>query len=182
MLHVDSSLKQLVQKQLEERAARSGSSGRPITTVKGTALFDLQFRAEVEGHSFIADERSGGHDAGPAPLRYFVAGIMFCHQVWTVKTAALMDFDLESLGGEISIYSGGGDSSPGETGLAWISYTVSIDSKLSDDDVRTVVEQATSCTAFQIVANGTRIELTLKHNGKKILERVYSGSASAVMR
>jgi uncharacterized OsmC-like protein len=68
------------------------------------ALHGLQFRATVEGHSFIADEgdEAGGHDAGPAPLRYFLAGIMMCHQVWCVKSAALFDIQLNRLEGEIS--------------------------------------------------------------------------------
>src|SRR5712692_8747119 len=98
MVYVDPGLKQIVQHQLAERGARpAGQAERPITTVKGQALFDLQFRATVEGHSFISDEREsgGGHDAGPAPLRYFLAGIMLCHQVWVVKSAALLDLKLD---------------------------------------------------------------------------------------
>jgi uncharacterized OsmC-like protein len=48
----------------------------------------------VEGHNFISDEgeEAGGHDAGPAPLRYFLGGIMMCHQVWCVKSAAVAEY------------------------------------------------------------------------------------------
>src|SRR6266540_1495510 len=130
MLHVDSGLKAIVHKQLEERGSRpAGESQRPVTTVKGTALHDLQFRAQVEGHSFISDEREngGGNDAGPAPLRYFLAGIMLCHHVWVVKSSAIADVKLDKLEGEISGYNG-----PPGTGMNRITYTVFVDSSHSD--------------------------------------------------
>lgn len=128
MLYVDPHLKEVVRKQLEERSDRVGPAKRPLTTVKGTALLDLQFRAQVEGHSFISDERqsAGRHDAGPAPMRYFVAGLMLCHKVWVVKTAALMDLQLERLEGEISWYA--------DEPIPRIVYTVTIDSANSDAD------------------------------------------------
>jgi uncharacterized OsmC-like protein len=168
MLYVDPSLKALVYAQLEERGARSGPAERPVTTVKSTALHDLQFRAQVEGHEFISDERNGGHDAGPAPLRYFLGGLMMCHQVWTVKSAALLDLQLDRFEGEISGY-----NDPGG-GFARIAYTVSIDSAHADGQVREVVDQATKrCGVFVTVVRGTRIELTLKHNDKTIWEHAY---------
>lgn len=160
-------LKGIFQRQLKERAGRTGPAERPVTTVKGTALFDLQFRGEVEGHSFISDEResSGGHDGGPAPMRYFVASVMFCHKVWTVKNAALMDLQLDRLDGEISWYS--------DVPTPRIVYKVFIDSDNSDEDIRTIVEGgATQCNAFKTVEKGTRIELTVEHNGNIILEQV----------
>src|SRR5262245_17087923 len=107
MFTISPHLKRLFEKQLEERSARTpGRAAKAGTTVKGTALIDLQFRGEVEGHSFISDEResSGGHDAGPAPMRYFIASVMFCHKVWTIKKAALMSLTLKRLDGEISWY------------------------------------------------------------------------------
>src|SRR3990172_13061656 len=110
MLSINPSLKQIVQHQLEERGARSPEKPpRPVTTVKSKALHDLQFRATVEGHSFISDEResSGGCDAGPAPLRYFLAGVMMCHQVWCVKSAVLVDVRLDRLRGGVSGFLGG---------------------------------------------------------------------------
>ena len=173
MVYVNPGLKQIVQKQLEERGARSnGVPERPVTTVKGTALFDLQFRAQVEGHSFISDEREngGGHDAGPAPLRYFLAGIMLCHKVWTIKSAALADISIDNLEGEISGYNG-----PPGTGMAKITYTVFVDSTASDDQIREAVDRATErCAAFATVQKATPIELTLKHNGKTIMEKTYT--------
>ncbi|MDH3239453.1 MAG: hypothetical protein OEO83_02185 [Alphaproteobacteria bacterium] len=104
MYTISPHLKGIFERQLKERAGRTGPAKRATTTVKGTALFDLQFRGEVEGHSFISDEResSGGHDAGPAPMRYFIAAVMFCHKVWTVKKAGLMGLAFDRLDGEIS--------------------------------------------------------------------------------
>ncbi|MCZ6636983.1 MAG: OsmC family protein [Alphaproteobacteria bacterium] len=166
MYSISPHLKGLFERQAAERAGRTGPAERPVTTVKGTALFDLQFRGEVEGHSFISDEResSGGHDAGPAPMRYFIAAVMFCHKVWTVKKAALMDLHLDRLDGEISWYN--------DVPTPRIVYKVFIDSDNSDDDIRTIVEEgARRCNAFKTVEKATRIELTVEHNGKTILEQ-----------
>src|SRR5678815_4245703 len=130
MVTIDPKLKQIVQNQLEERAARDPNRPeRPITTVKVKALQNLQFRATVEGHSFILDEResSGGNDAGPAPLRYYAAGIMGSDHVWIVKTAALRDLELNRLEGEFVLYGGK------------VGYTVFIDSPHSDEQVQDLI-------------------------------------------
>src|ERR1700752_1607918 len=138
MLWIDPHMKQLVQRQLEERSQRAPGPERPVTTVKSKALHDLQFRASVEGHVFISDEResAGGSDAGPAPLRYFLAGIMMCHQVWCVKSAAVTDVQLDNLQGEISGFVEAGGSEGGEEkdrGFDLIKYTVTIQSPNSAD-------------------------------------------------
>ncbi len=171
MYTISPHLKGIFERQLEERAGRTGPAKRATTTVKGTALFDLQFRGEVEGHSFISDEResSGGHDAGPAPMRYFIAAVMFCHKVWTVKKAALMDLKFDRLDGEISWFN--------DVPTPRIVYKVFVDSANSDDDVRTCIEEgAARCNAFKTVAKGARIELTATHNGNTILEKTYGAA------
>ena len=168
MLYIDPHLKEVVRKQLEERSDRVGPAKRPLTTVKGTALLDLQFRAQVEGHSFISDERqsAGGHDAGPAPMRYFVSGIMLCHKVWVVKTAALMDLPLERLEGEISWYA--------DEPIPRIVYTVTIDSANSNDDIRTIVQAgAKGCPAFRAMERAARIEVGVVHNGTRIHDQIF---------
>lgn len=179
MLSINPNLKQIVQRQLEERGARSPEKPpRPVTTVKSKALHDLQFRATVEGHSFISDEResSGGSDAGPAPLRYFLAGVMMCHQVWCVKSAVLVDVRLDRLEGEISGYVASGDGAHSRGGFERVTFTVTVDSPNSAAEVQKVVDQASQrCTAFVTLERGARIELTLIHNGKKIHERIYGG-------
>ena len=176
MLSISPSLKQIVQRQLEERGSRKpGETPRPVTTVKSKALHDLQFRATVEGHSFLSDEResSGGSDAGPAPLRYFLAGVMMCHQVWCVKSAALADIRLDRLEGEISGYLAHGDSAR-KGGFDRVTFTVTIDSPSPAEDVKKIVDKASEhCAAFVTLARGARVELTLMHNGKKNDERTY---------
>jgi hypothetical protein len=58
MLSINPGMKQMVQRQLEERGTRTpGKPERPVTTVKSKALHDRQFRSSVEGHIFISDER-----------------------------------------------------------------------------------------------------------------------------
>lgn len=173
MLSISPSLKERVRRQLEERSSKpSEKPTRPVTTVKSKALHDLQFRATVEGHSFVSDEReaAGGCDAGPAPLRYFLAGAMMCHQVWCVKSAALADVRLERLEGEMSGYLASGE-------FDHVTYTVTVDSPNSVEEVRTVVDQATRrCGAFLALERGTRIDVTLLHNGTKTHEHSYGGS------
>jgi uncharacterized OsmC-like protein len=176
MLTINPHLKQLVQRQLKERGTRTPAQAeRPVTTVKSKALHDLQFRASVEGHHFISDEResSGGTDAGPAPLRYFLAGVMMCHQVWCVKNAALGDVRLDNLEGEISGYVARGDS-PRKGGFERATFTVTIESPSSTEDVKKLVARASEqCTAFVTFARAARIDLTLMHNGHKVDERAY---------
>jgi uncharacterized OsmC-like protein len=176
MLFINPELKQIVQRQLEERGARTpGQPERPVTTVKSKALHDLQFRASVEGHHFISDEResSGGTDTGPAPLRYFLAGVMMCHQVWCVKNAALEEVRLDKLEGEISGYVARGDSAR-KGGFERATFTVSIDSPSSTEQVKKIVARASDqCTAFVTFARAARIDLTLMHNGTKVDERSY---------
>ena len=180
MLSINPNLKQLVQRQLEERGSRKpGEAPRPVTTVKSKALHDVQFRATVEGHSFISDEREagGGSDAGPAPLRYFLAGVMMCHQVWTVKSAALADVRLDRLEGEISGYVAHANGTQSRGGFERVTFTVAIDSPSPAEEVKKIVAQASErCAAFVTVGRGSRIELTLMQNGKKIDERTYEGS------
>ncbi|MSQ23835.1 MAG: OsmC family peroxiredoxin [Chloroflexi bacterium] len=179
MLQVSPKVKEVAQRQMVERTTGPAvESPTPVTTVKSTALFDLQFRATVEGHSFISDEAvpMGGHDAGPAPLRYFLAGIMMCHQVWTLKSAVLMGIQIDSMECEIAGYFGpGAPEDPRDAvGFARLTYIVRIDSVASSDQVREAVNQGTyRCPAFGAAKQATRIEVTVEHNGSLIETRTY---------
>src|SRR3954465_1736525 len=168
MFQVEANLKDIATRQLTQRRARKeGEPQRPVTTVNCKALHGLQFRATVEGHSFISDEghEVGGHDAGPAPLRYFLAGIMMCHQVWCVKSAAISDVALNRLEGEISGYveAGGGDAEREvERGFSRITYKVIVDSPAAGAAIGSIVEAATRrCPAFVSAARSIPIELTI---------------------
>lgn len=178
MFKVEANLKEIATRQLAQRSARKeGEPQRPVTTVQCKALHGLQFRATVEGHSFISDEVHGGHDAGPAPLRYFLAGIMMCHQVWCVKSAAVVDIALNRLEGEISGYveAGGGEA---ERGFSRITYKVSIDSPASTDAIQSIVEAATKrCPAFVSASRSIPIEVTILHNEKSLGGKTYDRRA-----
>ena len=169
MYTISPHLKGIYEKQMEERSERKpGPAARPIATVKGNATIDVQFRAQVEGHSFISDEResSGGHDAGPAPMRLFLSGIMFCQQVWMVKKFALMSVSPTKLDGEISWFN--------DIPTPRIVYKIIVDSKTSDDNIKTVVDAGCQgCSAFQVAEKATHIDVTVVHNGKTILEKAY---------
>ena len=180
MFKVEPNLKEIATRQLAQRRARKeGEPQRPVTTVNCKALHGLQFRATVEGHSFISDEggEAGGHDAGPAPLRYFLAGIMMCHQVWCVKSAALDDVELSRLEGEISGYieAGTGDGErETERGFARITYRVTVESPNPPDAIQSIVEAATRrCPAFVSAARSIPIEVTILHNDKNLGLRTY---------
>jgi uncharacterized OsmC-like protein len=133
----------------------------------------------VEGHNFISDEgdEAGGHDAGPAPLRYFLGGIMMCHQVWCVKSAAVADVQLGRLEGEISGYvePGGGDADREvERGFLRITYRVIVESPNPPDAIRSIVDAATRrCPAFVSAARAIPIELTILHNEQDLGAKTY---------
>ena len=180
MFKVEANLKEIATRQLSQRRARKeGEPRRPVTTVHSKALHGLQFRATVEGHSFISDEgdEAGGHDAGPAPLRYFLAGIMMCHQVWCVKSSAVSDVQLDRLEGDISgfVETGGGDADREvERGFDLIKYTVANESPNSADSIQSVVEAATRrCPAFVSASRSIPIELTIVHNQKNFGTKTY---------
>jgi uncharacterized OsmC-like protein len=184
MFKVEPNLKEIATRQLAQRRARKeGEPQRPVTTVNCKALHGLQFRATVEGHSFIADEGDevGGHDAGPAPLRYFLAGIMMCHQVWCVKSAAVADVQLSRLEGEISgfIEAGTGDTEKEvERGFSRITYKVTLDSPNPSEAIQSVVEAATRrCPAFVSAARSIPIEVTILHNEKNLGSKIYDRRA-----
>lgn len=175
MFKVEANLKEIATRQLSQRRARKeGEPRQPVTTVHSKALHGLQFRAKVEGHSFISDEgdEAGGHDAGPAPLRYFLAGIMMCHQVWCVKSAAVADVQLDRLEGEIAgfVEAGGGDTDKEvERGFDLIKYKVTVNSPNQPEAIQSIVEAATRrCPAFVTAARSTPIEVTILHNDKDL--------------
>ena len=176
MFKVEAGLKEAVARQLAQVAAqKEGAPRRPFFTVKSKAMHGLQFRADVEGHSFVSDE--GDAAAGPAPLRYFLASIMMCHQVWCVKSAAVADVQLDGLEGEISGLVEPGGSEGGqekERGFDLVHYTVSIQSPSGGDAVQAIVDAATKrCPAFVSASRAMRIEVTILHNEKNLGMKVY---------
>jgi uncharacterized OsmC-like protein len=180
MFKVEANLKEIASKQLSQRAGRKeGAPRRPVTTVNCKALHGLQFRATVEGHEFISDEGdvAGGHDAGPAPLRYFLGGVMMCHQVWCVKSAAVADVQIDRLEGEISGFvepGGGEDGAEKDRGFDLIKYTVTIKSPNPAGAIQAIVDAATRrCPAFASASRAIPIEVSILHNEQNLGMKVY---------
>jgi uncharacterized OsmC-like protein len=165
MVYIDPGLKRVVENQLAERGSRApGQEERPITTVNMKALHNLQFRATVEGHSFILDEaeHGGGNDAGPAPMRFYAAGIMGADHVWVIKTAALNDLPIDSLEGEFALYG------------SKVQYTLSVESPNTDDQMRQVINDVRKVRgSVATMAGGRKVEFKLRHNGQTIMDVVY---------
>lgn len=176
MLKIDPGVKEELLERIEKRSQEKSPRGG-IIKVKSRVIHHMQMKAEADGFAFISDEGEavGGYGAGPAPLRYFLAGVMMCHQVWCVKAAALLDARLESVEGNI-----GGHLSPDgayskediENFFERISYEVAISSPEEPAKVIAVVEKAgLRCPAFGTVKRAVPIDLKVIHNGKVILER-----------
>jgi uncharacterized OsmC-like protein len=176
MLRIDPGVKEELLERIEQKSHEKDPKGTTIK-VKSRVLHHFQIKAEADGFAFISDEgeRVGGYGTGPAPLRYFLAGVMMCHQVWCVKAAALLDTRLDSVEGEI-----GGHLSPYgsyakedmENFFEKISYEVSFTSPEESRKIIAVVEKASlRCPAFGTVRLAVPIDLKVLHNGNVITER-----------
>jgi len=100
MLRIDPGVKEELLERIEKRSREKAPVGG-VVKVQSRVIHHFQMKAEADGFAFISDEgdKVGGYGAGPAPLRYFLAGVMMCHQVWCVKGAALLDVELEGVEG-----------------------------------------------------------------------------------
>lgn len=183
-LHIDPGLKELVRDQLDrQEEGRFVRATRPVTTVAVRATGGLQVTAEVEGHSFVADEREdkGGTDTGPAPLRYFLGGVAMCHQVWTIKSAALADVQLDDIGSEIAGYLEFSDSDVVSLGRGFsrVEITMRVHSPAPTERVVAVVKEgADRCAAMVTVRRSSSVDLVILHNGEKVLDEREWGAES----
>lgn len=177
---VDADLKALAERQLAALFAR-GIDDEPklVTTVQVEALQNLQLRATVEGHSFVSDEPmpKGGHDAGPAPLRYFLGGLVMCHQVWFIKAAVRRGLEIEKLSGEISAFSGSmvpvDSGHPGRP-LNRFDYRINVVSPNTPGELLDATDEAVRfCPAMATVLLSTPMRLSLTVNGDGLHERTY---------
>jgi len=179
---VDPDLTGIAERQLADlEARRPDAPPKLVTTVRSDALQNLQLRATVEGHSFIADEpmAKGGHDAGPAPLRYFLGGLVMCHQVWFIKAAVRRKIEIVTLSGAISAFSGALESTSDEAlgrPLSRFDYDMTVESPAAVDQVREAVEEALRfCPAMATVLQATPLRLTLTLGGEQVHARTYGG-------
>jgi uncharacterized OsmC-like protein len=175
MLRIDPGVKEELLERIEKRSQEKSPSG--VVKVTSRVIHHFQMRAEADGFAFISDEgeRVGGYGAGPAPLRYFLAGVMMCHQVWCVKAAALLDVKLDSVEGSIAGHmpaDGAYSKEDVENAFEKISYEVVIGSLHEPAEVIAVVEKAgLRCPAYGTIRLAVPIDLKIVHNGKVVLEK-----------
>ena len=175
MLRIDPGIKEELLERIEKRSREKSPQGG-VVKVQSRVIHHFQMKAEADGFAFISDEgeRVGGYGAGPAPLRYFLAGVMMCHQVWCVKAAALLDVAIEGVEGSIAGHLsalGAYSKEDIDSQFEKISYEVKIASREPDDKIIAVVRKAgIRCPAFGTVRLAVPIDLKVVHNGKAILE------------
>lgn len=179
MLLMDPGLKAELIERIEKTSRTKPARGG-IIRVKSRAIHHLQTKAEADGFAFVSDEGEtvGGYGAGPAPLRYFLAGILMCHQVWCLKSAALLDVKMEALDGNLHGHlQAGGSYSMEDTDSCFerLAYEILVQSPDSSEKVTAAVEKASRrCPAFGTVRLAVPIEMTVVHNGKLVLEKVFT--------
>lgn len=175
-LQVDPGLKEELLERIEKRSRERPATGGVIK-VKSRVIHHLQMKAEADGFAFISDEgeRVGGYGAGPAPLRYFLAGVIMCHQVWCVKSAALLDAKLDSVEGAIDGHlsvEGSYSKEDMDSQFEKIVYEVSVSSGETAEKIVAVIEKANArCPAFGTVRLAVPIDLRVVHNGSVVMEK-----------
>ncbi len=173
---------QLVERQVNDAGRQSGA--RPIFVIETHAVQGFLLESIVDGHRFVADEpvRGGGTDVGPAPLRYFAAGVVQCLEVWTIKLAALDKVPLTSLSSTARAFLEEGatgvdalrspDSLASGRGFRQLDVTLHLDSdwgETQDSVVRELVRQAArACPAAATFARATELLITPVHNGRTL--------------
>lgn len=175
---VDADVAELVRAQLQERAGasaeqkRCGGSKKAVVDLETRAVRRFQVEAAVDGHRFLSDEgaHGGGTDTGPAPLRYFVAGIAMCAQVWIVKMGAVAGVPITGLRTRARAFlEPMGD---GPRGFERIDFTARIDTDWAEDrdeELRQAVAAGLNgCPAYVTASRSTRIDVTIVHNGRTL--------------
>lgn len=179
---IEADIASLVRDQLTDAKRQSGV--KPVVAMHGRAVRRYQMEARVEGHRILCDEplHGGGSDVAPAPLRYFVAGVVQCVQIWIVKVAAVEQLAVRGLATSAEAY-----LQPGTVGMEALSATESIttgrgfdrivlgidietDDRTSDADVAAVVRKGVrACPSAVTFARSASLEIVVRHNGRQIV-------------
>jgi organic hydroperoxide reductase OsmC/OhrA len=117
----------------------------------------------------------GGRGEHPTAIRYFLAGISFCLQVWYAKAAALAGVVLDDvqLNLEMAIDMRVEYGLPPAPGPEHLIATTRIRSSASTDEVRGVAEEAHArCPLAQLVGRSVPIYVRVVHNGDVLLDQV----------
>lgn len=184
-LHLDRErLRRAVDELGRDLAADAGRAVvRPRVTTR--LIGDQQAEAVWEQYgktfTFASDEAvdRGGGASAPSPLRYFLAGIAFCQQVWVAKGAVLAGCDLESC--EITIETV--LDQRGELHVADVPrypqslrFDVRIASPSAGDRVLAAVDEANArCPLYAFAARAVPVTERVFHNG--VLIRDTTGAA-----
>ncbi len=157
------------------------AAGHPHASVSSRHIENLRSACEWQEFGktfrFETDEANqrGGDDSAPSPLRYFLAGLVFCQQVFYSKGAALVgctmddvQIDAESyfdMRGEFTLPR---DTSV-EAGLQWIVLTSYVSSKDSSETVLAAVDEANArCPVVNTIRKGIPVYERVIHNGALI--------------
>lgn len=179
---VEPDIAQLVERQANDAGRQAGT--KPVFVMETSAVRRFVLETSVEGHRFLADEpiRGGGSDVGPAPLRYFVAGVVQCLEIWTIKLAALDKIPLTALSSTAKAFLEAGttgvdalrstDSLSSGRGFRQLDVTLTLDSELDethDPVISELVRQAArACPAAATFARAAELLITPVHNGRAL--------------
>ena len=169
----------LVRGQLDDKV-RQGSI-RSVVSLRCRAVRRFLMQADVEGHRIVTDEpvHGGGSDLAPAPLRYFVAGIVECALIWCVKVAAVEGVEITQLYAEAEAFLEAGTvglaalSSTAEVasgrGFDRLVLTVSVTSADPAERVADAVRKGVrACPAAVTFARAAQLVLQVRHNDQPI--------------
>ena len=117
---------------------------------RGTAHIgkdSYQTKIEVGGHPLVGDEpeRNGGHDSGPAPYDFVLAGLGSCTAITLRMYADRKQWPLDAV--DVGLH-----LSPGDDGLMQIKRTLSFTGALDAEQKNRLAE----------IAEKTPVTLTLK--------------------
>jgi uncharacterized OsmC-like protein len=131
--------------------------------------------------AFECDESEGraGTGSAPSPLRYFLAGLAFCQQVWYAKGAALVGCEIEDLRIDVLTYM----DMRGEhliDGIApnpqWIVIEADVTTPGTDEQVLALVDAANArCPVYNLVVRAVPIYERISRNGVVVRNTVPEG-------
>lgn len=179
---VEPDISELVQRQANDVARQGGA--KPVVVLTSQAVRRFQIETRVEGHRFMTDEpvKGGGSDIAPAPLRYFVAGVLQCIEIWTIKLAALEGLPMTALSATAEAFLEQGTvgvdnlrsaaAVDSGRGFKRLEVTLQLDSdweQSHDDAVRALVRNAVrGCPAAVTFARAAELSVTPVHNGRSL--------------
>ena len=164
-----------------EKLRNNPTGGVIRPSVESRLVHNVSAEASWEQSGSVFTVRSdeapgrGGGGEHPTAIRYFLAGISFCLQVWYAKAAALAGVDLDDvqLNLEMAIdmrVEYGLSRAPGPEFLI---ATARIRSSAPADEVSAVAQEAHArCPLAQLVGRAIPVYIRVLHNGAVVLDQV----------